>query len=330
MGKGALVSLEAAMTVKLITIFGGSGFVGRNTVRALARAGYRLRVAVRWPHTAHFLRPMGDVGQIEIVQANIRNEDSVRRALDGADGVVNLVGILYQTRRQKFADIHDDGAERIARLARRSGVATFVHMSAIGADLNSRSRYGRSKAAGEAKVREVFPDATILRPSVIFGAEDDLFNRFAGLAQIAPALPLIGGGDTRFQPVFVGDVAAAVKKCIEQPSARGRVYELGGPSIYTFKELMTYMLDTIGRRRLLVPLPFGLATFMGFFLGLWPKPLLTMDQVALLKTDNVVGRGPQRVATFADLGIQPVAMDTVVPSYLRRFRRHGQFEESAI
>ncbi len=318
------------MAVKLITIFGGSGFVGRNTVRALARAGYRLRVAVRRPHKAHFLRPMGDVGQIDIVQANIGNEDSVKRAVDGADGVVNLVGILYQTRRQKFAGVHDDGAERVARLARQSGVASFVHMSAIGANLKSRSRYAHSKAQGEAKVRNVFPEATILRPSVIFGAEDEFFNRFAGLAQISPALPLIGGGHTRFQPVFVGDVAAAVKTCLEDSLARGRVFELGGPSIYTFKELMIFMLETIERRRLLVPLPFDLAAFVGFFLGLWPKPLLTVDQVELLKTDTVVEQGSQQVATFADLGIQPVAMDIAVPSYLRRFRRHGQFEESPV
>jgi NADH dehydrogenase len=307
----------------LVTIFGGSGFLGRYTVQAFARAGHRIRVAVRKPNLANFLLPMGHVGQIQVVHADIANADSVARALKGADAAVNLVGILYETGRQKFGKLHADAAETIAQTARAQGAHAFVQVSAIGADPSSEAVYARTKAEGEARVRGAFPAAAILRPSIVFGPEDQFFNRFAALARISPALPLIGGGQTRFQPVYVCDVAAAIVRAATDASTAGRLYELGGPRIYTFRELVQLVLAETNRHRLLVPVPWGIAMLKASVLGLLPKPLLTCDQVRLLKRDNVVAPG---ALTLVDLGIEPETVEAIIPSYLWRFRREGQFE----
>lgn len=312
--------------MKLVTVFGGSGFLGRYTVRALARAGHRIRVAVRQPHLANFVLPMGHVGQIQIVHANVTDGETVARALKGADAAVNLVGILYESGRQKFRVLHADAAETIASAARDAGATALVHVSAIGADPQSDSVYARTKGEGEARVREAYPGAAILRPSIVFGPEDRFFNRFAGLARISPALPLIGGGRTRFQPVYVVDVASAVLSCIENPANAGRTYELGGPGVYTFRELMRLVLAETNRRRLLVPVPWSIAMLKAAFLGLLPNPMLTRDQVRLLRRDNVVAPD---APGLADLGITPEPPEAIIPSYLWRFRREGQFEDPA-
>ena len=314
----------------LVTVFGGSGFLGRHVVRALAKAGYRIRVAVRRPDLAGYLQPLGRVGQIHAVQANVRYPASVEAAARDADVVVNLVGILFERGRQKFDAVQAFGAEAVALAAAAFG-ARLVHVSAIGADEHATSHYARSKAMGEKLVLAAMPQATILRPSVLFGQEDDFFNKFAAIARLSPALPLIGGGHTRFQPVFAGDVASAVTAAIEDRTkdgtAEGKAYELGGPEVKSFKELMQYMLAIIERERLLVPLPFALAKFQASFLQLMPKPLLTPDQVELLRSDNVVSESAKREGrTIEALGIDPVAMETVVPSYLWRFRKAGQYQ----
>ncbi len=310
----------------LVTVFGGSGFLGRHVVRALAQRGYRIRVAVRRPELAGHLQPLGRVGQIHAVQANLRYPSSVEAATRDADIVVNLTGILFERGRQRFDAVQAFGAEAVALAAHAFG-ARMIHISAIGADEQATSRYARSKALGEKLVLSAMPTATVLRPSIVFGPEDEFFNRFASLARFAPALPLIGGGHTRFQPVFVGDVAAAVVAALDDRTTEGRIYELGGPEVRSFKQLMQYVLEVIERPRLLLPLPFALAKFQAFFLQLLPKPLLTTDQVELLKSDNVVSEAARREGrTLRDLGIEPVAMAAVVPSYLWRFRKHGQFE----
>lgn len=307
----------------LVTVFGGSGFIGRYTVRALAQAGYRVRVAVRSPALANYLLPMGHVGQIQTFKCNVRNPEQIAAALRGADAAVNLVGVLYSRGDQSFQALHSEAAATIANAAKAADVETLVHVSAIGAHEDSESAYARTKAAGEKRVRAAFPQATILRPSIVFGTEDQFFNRFANLARFLPALPLIGG-ETKFQPVFVGDVASAILKCVSDAATRGKTYELGGPGVYTFKQLMQFMLDTVGRKRALIPVPFGLATLQAIFLQFAPAPLLTPDQVKLLKTDNVVG---PRVNNFADLGITPDCIEAIVPSYLWRFRQRGQYQE---
>jgi uncharacterized protein YbjT (DUF2867 family) len=310
----------------LVTVFGGSGFLGRHVVRALAKAGYRVRVAVRRPDLAFYLQPLGRVGQIHAVQANLRYPASVEAAARDADVVINLVGILYERGRQKFDAVQAFGAEAVALAAAAFG-ARLVHVSAIGADEHATSHYARSKAMGEKLVLAAVPQATILRPSVLFGQEDDFFNKFAAIARLSPALPLIGGGHTRFQPVFAGDVASAVIAAIEGRAADGQTYELGGPEVKTFKELMQFMLAIIERERLLVPLPFALAKFKATFLQLMPKPLLTPDQVELLRSDNTVSDAAKHAGrTIEALGIDPMAMESVVPSYLWRFRKTGQYQ----
>jgi uncharacterized protein YbjT (DUF2867 family) len=308
----------------LVTVFGGSGFLGRHTVRALAKAGYRIRVATRHPNLAQHLPPMGHVGQIQLFKCNALDDEQVAAAVHGAEAVVNLIGILSPGGGQGFDEIHAEAAERIARAARVGGAQTLVHVSALGASEDSPSHYARSKAEGEKRVRAAFPDAVVLRPSIVFGSEDSFFNKFAALARMLPALPLIGGGRTKFQPVFVGDVSAAIRKCIEDVSTRGKTYELAGPTTYTFKELLQFVLTTTGRRRLLLSIPFPIATLQGAVLGMLPNPLLTMDQVSLLKTDNIASPG---ALTLPDLGIQPDSIEAVVPSYLWRFRAKGQYEE---
>ena len=314
----------------LVTVFGGSGFLGRHVVHALAKLGYRIRVAVRRPELAGFLQPFGQVGQIHAVQANVRHPASVEAAARDADVVIDLVGILFERGRQKFDAVQAFGAEAVALAAAAFG-ARMIHVSAIGADEQAPSRYARSKAVGEKLVLAAVPSAVILRPSVLFGPEDDFFNKFAAIARFAPALPLVGGGHTRFQPVFAGDVANAVVAAIEGRAKDGEVYELGGPEVRSFKELMQFMLATIERRRLLVPVPFALAKFQAAFLQLLPKPLLTPDQVELLRGDVIVSDKAKREGrTLEGFGIEPVAMAAIVPSYLWRFRKTGQFNATAV
>jgi uncharacterized protein YbjT (DUF2867 family) len=308
-----------AMNTNLVTVFGGSGFLGRHTVRALARAGWRIKVATRHPSRGFFLRPLGTVGQIDFVKCDVSDADSVAQAVMGASAVINLTGILFE-KGQTFEDVQADGAANIAKAAAAAGTTALVHVSAIGADLESDSAYAVSKAKGEQAVREAFPNAVILRPSIIFGPEDSFFNRFAEMARFFPALPLVGGGHTRFQPVFVGDVAQAIVTALKIQD--GRSYELGGPNVYSFKELMQLILRETGRRRALVPLPFGLAALKAMFLQLLPKPLLTPDQVRLLKKDNVVA---PTAAGLADLGITSTSVEAVIPSYLWRYRARGEY-----
>ena len=315
--------MTAIPTTKLVTIFGASGFLGRHIVRALANDGWRVRAAVRRPHTAHFLRPMGRVGQVQVVKANVLDEAAVDKAIHGADAVVNLVGVLSQSGRQRFEALHTQAAERIAKAAAARGVERLLHISALGVSLDSPSVYARTKALGELRVREAFPTATIFRPSIVFGPEDDFFNRFAWLARLSPVLPLIGGGHTRFQPVYVGDVARAALRVLNDPSTAGKVYELGGPEVMTMKQVMQLVLKETQRRRLLVPVPFALARIKAAFLGLLPKPMLTLDQVRLLQSDNVVSDG---ALTLRDLGIVPEAAEAILPTYLWRFRKTGEFE----
>jgi uncharacterized protein YbjT (DUF2867 family) len=312
----------------LVTVFGGSGFLGSHVVRALAKRGYRIRVAVRRPDLAGHLQPLGRVGQIHAVQANLRYPGSVEAAARGADAVINLVGLLFERGKQRFEAIHVAGAEAVASAASAAG-ARLVHVSAIGADADAPALYARTKAAGEQQVLAAAPDATILRPSVVFGPDDSFFNRFAALARMAPALPLIGGGQTRLQPVFVGDVASAVVAAVEGRTGQGAVYELGGPEVQTLKEVMQYVLATIQRRRLLVPLPFALARLQAQFLQFLPNPLLTPDQVDLLRGDNVVsGEATRDRRTLEGLGIAPISVAAIVPNYLWRFRKAGQFTVS--
>jgi NADH dehydrogenase len=309
------------MESRLVTVFGGSGFVGRHTVRALARAGWRIRVATRHPNLGFFLRPLGAVGQIGFIKCDVANADSVMAAMAGSDAAVNLVGILFQ-RGQSFEKVQAEGAEHIAKAAMAAGVRALVHVSAIGAGAEADSDYARTKAEGEAAIRAAFPEAVILRPSVIFGPEDSFFNKFANLTRFLPFLPLIGGGKTRFQPVFVGDVAAAIVKTLDLAQARGRVYELGGPTIYSFKQLMQIILRETGRKRPLLNLPFVLAKWKALFLQLMPKPVLTVDQVRLLKMDNIAA---PTASGLADLGIAPTSVEAVVPSYLWRYRAKGEY-----
>lgn len=316
---------------KLVTVFGASGLIGRHTVRALAKADWRIRAVCRHPNLANYLLPAGHVGQIQLFKGNVTDDASVTAASAGADVAVNLTGVLFSRGGQNFEAIHTDAARRIGRCAREAGVKALVHISAIGADIDAESSYAQSKGRGEKALREEFPDATILRPSIVFGPEDVFFNKFAAMARISPALPLIGGGHTKFQPVFVADVAAAILRCIDDKAAAGKTYELGGPTVYSFKELLRLILRETGRKRLLVPWPFFLASINAFFLQmpslLLPiAPLLTVDQVRLLKADNVVHSG---ALTFADLGIVPDAVEAVVPGYLWRFRPKGQFHEIA-
>jgi NADH dehydrogenase len=309
----------------LVTVYGGSGFLGRHVVRALAKRHYRIRVAVRRPELAGHLQPLGRVGQIHAVQANLRNTASVEAAARDAHVLINLVGILYERGRQRFDAVHAFGAEQVALAANLHG-AGLVHVSAIGADENSRARYARTKAQAENLVLSAQPSATIMRPSIMFGPEDDFFNRFASLARMAPALPLIGGGATRFQPVFVGDVATAIADAVDGKTRAGTTYELGGPEVRTFKELMQYVLATIERKRLLVPLPFFAAKLQASILQFAPTPPLTPDQVEMLRSDNVVSEAAKAQGrTLQGLGIEPDSIEAIVPSYLWRFRKTGQF-----
>ncbi|MGD9920599.1 MAG: complex I NDUFA9 subunit family protein [Pseudorhodoplanes sp.] len=309
----------------LITVFGGSGFLGRHVVRALAKRRYRVRVAVRRPELAGHLQPLGTVGQIHAVQANLRYPASVESAVRDASAVINLVGILFQRGRQRFETVQHTGAEQVALAASAHG-ARLIHVSAIGADEKSASLYARSKALGEQAVRAASPDAVIIRPSVVFGPEDDFFNRFASLARFLPALPLVGGGHTRFQPVFAADVAEAIATLVESGQGDGRTYEFGGPEVRSMRDIMEYVLAVTERSRLLVPLPFGIARMQAWFLQFLPNPPLTPDQVELLRSDNVVSEDAIRDSrTLQGLGVMPSSYEAIVPDYLWRFRKTGQF-----
>jgi uncharacterized protein YbjT (DUF2867 family) len=310
----------------LITVYGGSGFLGRHVVRALAKRDYRIRVAVRRPELANFLQPLGRVGQIHAVQANLRHAPSVEAAARDAQVLVNLVGILAEGGRQRFDAVHTYGAEQVALAASAHG-ARMVHVSAIGAEENSPSHYARSKAAAERLVLAAQPQSVVMRPSILFGPEDDFFNRFASLARMSPALPLIGGGLTRFQPVFVGDAASAIANAVDDKLDPGTIYELGGPEVKTFKELMQYVLATIERKRLLVPIPFFAARLQAMALQFMPSPLtLTPDQVDLLHIDNVVAEAAKAEGrTLQGIAIEPESIEAIVSSYLWRFRKAGQF-----
>lgn len=313
---------------KLVTVFGASGFLGRHVVRELTKRGHRVRAAVRHPHQAAFLQPMGVVGQIQLFQANVRNRSSVADALAGADACVNLVGILAPTGKQTFDAVQAHGAENIAKECAREGISNVVHVSAIGAHPASRSAYARTKAEGEMAMRRHVETVSIVRPSIVFGPQDDFFNRFAAMARVAPALPLIGGGRTRFQPVYVDDVADAIVKLVDGEGPVGDTYELGGPEVLTFRECLELTLRIIDRRRILLPIPFPVAGLMGNIfdvvskLPLVPAPITT-DQVRLLRRDNVVAESGVR--TFADLAIRPEPLDAVLPTYLFRYRKAGQF-----
>ena len=312
----------------LVTVFGGSGFLGKHVVRALVAKGYRVRVPMRRPHIGMDLRVIGNVGQVQLMQSNLRFEKSVQRAVEGSDAVINLVAVLYETGQQSFEALHVRGAETLAKAVAAEGITNFVHVSAIGADKDSQSDYARTKGEGEEIVREHVPTADILRPSIIFGNDDEFFNRFASMAQLSPALPLIGGGKTKFQPVYVADVADAIARRVEA-EASAQTYELGGPQTYSFKELLQFMLQTIGKKRLLVPVPWFAANMMGFggeMVGVLPflEPFLTRDQVKNLKSDNVVG---QDAKGFAELGITPETIEAIVPSYLIKYRKYGEFHQ---
>lgn len=325
---------------QLVTVFGGSGFVGRHVVRALVRRGYRVRVAVRRPDLANFLQPLGMVGQIHAVQANLRYPASVAAAVHGADAVVNLVGILSEKGRQRFSAVQAQGARTVAEACRAAGIGRLVHVSALGASPDSRSLYARSKAEGEAAMLNAGRQAVVFRPSILFGPEDSFFNRFALLARMMPVLPLIGGGETKFQPAFVGDVAEAIARAVDGKVEGGRIYELGGPEVKSFRELLAYICEVTGRNRAFLGLPFPVARLQARILeivdaltfGLLPDALMmTRDQVTLLESDNVVSeRAKSEGRTFKAIGIEPVSIEAVVPSYLWRYRKTGQFETARV
>lgn len=304
----------------LVTIIGGSGFVGRYIAQAMAQRGWRVRVACRRPNDALFVKPYGVVGQVEPVQCNIRDEASIAKVVAGATAVVNCVGILFESGKNSFDALQAEGAGAVARAAKAAGATRFVQLSAIGADADGAADYARSKAEGERQVLEAFPKAVILRPSIIFGSEDQFFNRFAAMTKLGPVLPVVGA-ETRFQPVWVQDIAEAAALAAEGKAAAG-TYELGGPSVYTFRELMEMMLRIIRRRRLIVSVPFFVASIKARFLELLPKPLLTRDQVQMLKTDNVVSEGAKGFEVF---GIVPHAPEAIVESYLYSYRPYGQY-----
>lgn len=315
------------MATRVVTIFGGSGFIGRYVVNRLAQQDWIVRVAVRRPSRAMFLKPLGDVGQVTPIRAPLQDEAAIRDAVNGAQAVINLVGLLYESGRQRFEEVHHLGARRIAEAAAAAKVEHLVQMSAIGADSAAAADYARTKAAGETAVKKAFPAASVVRPSIVFGPEDGFFNLFAFLARLSPVLPLIGGGKTRFQPVYVADVADAIVTCLTDPGCAGKTYELGGPRVYTFKELLELLLKEIRRKRLLLPLPFWAAHMEAMFLELLPIPLLTRDQVKLLRRDNVVGSS---ALTLQDLGIDPTAVELILPTYLDRYRPGGRFNQRQV
>jgi NADH dehydrogenase len=305
---------------RIITVVGGTGFVGRYVVKLLASKGYTIRVIARDPEAALQLKTAGEVGQIVLVGGNLSRPESLQGKLDNSWAVINLVGILFESGSQNFSTLHAQGAEKLAQLSKAAGVDRFIHMSSMSIDKAVNSKYARTKALGEKAVKAAFPEATILRPSVIFGPEDQFFNTFAAMARFAPMLPLIGGGKTKFQPVYVCDVARAVLAVLEHPESKGTTYELGGPEVYTFKELLEFICKTTRRTPYLLNVPFGIASAVSRITQLLPHPPITYDQVSMLKHDNIVNAD---VKTFADLGITPNAVEAIVPEYLERFAKPG-------
>ncbi len=305
----------------LVTIFGGSGFIGRSLVRQLARRDWRIRVAVRRPSDVRALQPLGGVGQITPIAAKVQDGATVRRAVAGSDAVINLAGILFEKGSQTFEAVHAQGAANVAQAAAAAGVSRLVHMSALTPE-GSISGYAKTKVRGEAAVREAFAQAAVVKPSVVFGPDDEFFNRFAAMALMSPFLPLVGGGKTKFQPVYVGDVASAITTCLEEPAAAGRSFELGGPGVYSFRELLVLMLEAIGRKRILMPLSYDMASAMAWPMEFLPKPPLTRDQVILLKRDNLVNPDAEG---FAELGIDPSDLEAIVPGYLDCYRVGGPY-----
>ncbi|GGE23522.1 oxidoreductase [Aureimonas endophytica] len=315
---------------KTVTVFGGSGFIGRYVARSLARRGHRVRIACRRPDLAYHVQVAGNMGQVMPVQANLRYRWTIDRAVEGADHVVNLVGILAEGGKQRFAALQAKGAGEVAEAAKAAG-ARLTHLSAIGADAASPSAYARSKAEGEALVRAALPDATILRPSIVFGPEDNFFNRFADMARLSPFLPLIGGGTTRFQPIYVNDVAEAVAMTVDGTAPDGRTYELGGPEILSFREMMEIMLEVVNRRRRFLPLSFGTASRLAELTSWLPSPPLTGDQVKQLGIDNIVSEAAHREGRdIGAFGINPESLGAILPTYLVRFRPQGQFTRPEI
>ena len=308
------------MARHVVTVFGGSGFLGRHLLRRLARTGSIVRLAVRDPVGAEFLKTAGDVGQIVPLYAPLTKPDLVAAAVNGADEVFNLVGILHESGGATFQKIHVEGAATVARASAAAGVKRLIHVSALGADIDAPSVYAQTKAEGETVVRQAFPGATVIRPAVVFGPEDDFFNRFAGIMRLSPVLPVFGDGSVKMQPVYVGDVADAMMAIRANARTAGQTYELGGPKVYTFKELMSLLLSVTGRSRILLPLPFWAASFAASFFQLLPSPLLTRDQVTQLRRDNVVGAG---ASGLSDLNLMPTAAEAILPSYLARFRKGG-------
>ena len=317
---------NSSRSPKIVTVFGASGFVGRHVTRALAKRGYRVRAAVRRPDLAGHLQPLGDVGQIMPIQANLRHRWSVDRALEGADAAVNLVGILYESGKQSFNAVQEFGARAVAQGCAERDIP-LVHVSAIGADTEGEADYARTKGRAEQAVLEATGNsAIIMRPSIIFGPEDNFFNQFAAMARFSPALPLIGGGETKFQPVYVGDVAEAIAKAVDGELEPGKTYELGGPEVLSFRQCLEEMLKIVQRKRILATIPWGIARLQGAVLGMLPKPLLTSDQVKMLETDNVVSEQAQKDGrTLEGMGISGATVEAILPTYLWRFRETGQF-----
>lgn len=319
--------MKLSTSPKLVTVFGGSGFVGRYLVRALVNRGYRVRVAVRRPDLAGHLQPIGNVGQIHLMQANVRYPDSVKAAVRGSDVVVNLVAILHETGKQKFEAVQLTGAKAVANAAKEEN-ARLVHVSAIGADPESLSDYGATKGQAEGAIQEIVKSAVILRPSIVFGQEDDFFNRFGAMARLSPFLPLIGGGKTRFQPVYVADLAEAIARAVDGQLKAGEIYEIGGPEVKTFRECMEMLLKETGRSRMLVSLPWFMASVIGRAIGWLPGAPITDDQVEMLKSDNVVSdEAKANGHTLEGIGIKPTPMATILPSYLVQYRPQGQFTD---
>ena len=307
---------------KIIAIFGGGGFLGKHLMRQLTKLDYRVKVATRNPYLKGYLKPLGNPGQIELFKTNIFDSDDVKKVLKDCDSVINLVGILYETRKQKFNQIHAKFPYMLANLSNEFGIRNLVHVSALGVKEKSVSKYMQSKLEGEKNIQEIFKSSVILRPSVCFGPEDKFFNTFASIAQFSPFLPLIGGGKTKFEPIYVGDVGKAIGKALELNNLEPKIYELGGPESYSFKELMEILLKEIKKKRFLLPIPFGVAKFQSYFLQMLPKPILTADQIELLKQNNVIsGEFP----LLKDLGISGTPIQSILPKYIYRFREGGQF-----
>ena len=307
---------------KIIAIFGAGGFLGKHIMRELTKLDYRVKVATRNPFLKGYLKPQGNPGQIELIKTNIFNQEDLKKVLNNCDLVINLVGILYETQKQKFEHIHAHFPYLLSNLCKEFGIKNLVHISALGVRENHISKYMQSKLHGEQNIQNIFKQSVILRPSVVFGPEDKFFNTFASIAQFSPALPLIGGGKTKFAPIYVGDIAQSIIKVLEQNNSKTKIYELGGPENYSFKELMKILLAEIKKKRFLIPIPFGAAKFQSYFLQMMPNPLLTPDQVELLKYNNIVsGEHP----TLEDLDIKGTPIQSIIPKYIYRFRTGGQF-----